>query len=68
MEGRPDIRLMPGDVVLLPSGIAHVLASGPDADIVPFDRLAAEHALAAGEELRLGTGRGLPGRLRRCPE
>ncbi len=58
IEGRPDTRLMPGDVVLLPSGIAHVLASGPDADIVPFDHLAAERALAAGEDLRLGTGIG----------
>ncbi len=58
IEGRPDTRLMPGDVVLLPGGIAHVLASGPDADIVPFDHLAAERALAAGEDLRLGTGTG----------
>jgi Cupin len=47
---------MPGDVVLLPTGIAHILASAPDADTVPFDHLAAEHALAAGQDLRLGTG------------
>jgi AraC-like DNA-binding protein len=53
---RPGIRLMPGDVVLLPAGTAHVLASAPDADTVPFDHLAAEQALAAGDELRLGTG------------
>jgi AraC-like DNA-binding protein len=56
VAGRPGIRLMPGDVVLLPAGTAHVLASAPDADTVPFDHLAAEQALAAGDELRLGTG------------
>src|SRR5215472_12485360 len=56
VTGRPDTRLMPGDVVLLPTGRAHVLASAPDADTAPFDHLAAEHALAAGDELRLGTG------------
>jgi AraC-like DNA-binding protein len=56
LPGRSDTRLMPGDVVLLPTGRAHVLASGPDADTAPFDHLAAEQALAAGDELRLGTG------------
>ena len=58
IPGRPGTRLMPGDVVLLPTGIPHVLASAPDASIVPFDHLAAEQALAAGDELRLGTGIG----------
>src|SRR5690242_67104 len=29
IAGRADTRLMPGDVVLLPTGIAHVLASAP---------------------------------------
>ena len=56
VSGRPDTRLMPGDVVLLPTGRAHTLASAPDADTAPFDHLAAEQALAAGDELRLGTG------------
>jgi AraC-like DNA-binding protein len=56
ISGRPDIRLMPGDVVLLPAGTAHVLASAPDADTVPFDQLAAEQALAVGDELHLGAG------------
>jgi len=56
LPGRSDTRLMPGDVVLLPTGRAHVLASAPDADTAPFDHLAAEQALAAGDELRLGTG------------
>ena len=49
---------MPGDVVLLPTGIAHRLSSGPDAGTTPFDHAAAERALAAGESLRLGTGPG----------
>jgi AraC-like DNA-binding protein len=56
VNGRPDVRLMPGDVVLLPTGTAHTLVSAPGADTVPFDHLAAEQALAAGDELRLGAG------------
>src|SRR5262249_32577862 len=56
IAGRPAVRLMPGDVVLLPTGIAHILASGPDAGTVPSDHAAAERALAAGESLRLGAG------------
>jgi len=58
IPGRPDTRLMPGDVVLLPTGLAHILASAPAAATVPFDHLAAEHALAAGQDLRLGAGPG----------
>jgi AraC-like DNA-binding protein len=58
VPGRPDTRLMPGDVVLLPTGTAHILASAPDAGTVPFDHLAAEQALAAGQDLRLGAGPG----------
>ena len=58
IAGRPDVRLMPGDVVLLPTGIAHRRASAPDAGTMPFDHAAAERALAAGESLRLGTGPG----------
>src|SRR5215471_9994508 len=56
IPGRPGVRLMPGDIVLLPTGAAHILASAPDADTVPFDHAAAEQALASGEELRLGSG------------
>lgn len=58
LPGRPDLRLLPGDVVLLPTGAAHVLASGPDASTVPFDRVAAQRALDAGEELHVGGGDG----------
>jgi AraC-like DNA-binding protein len=52
----PELRLMPGDVVLLPTGIAHTLDSDPDAALEPFDHVAAEHALAAGGELTVGVG------------
>ena len=58
IAGRADTRLMPGDVVLLPTGIAHILASAPGAGTMPFDHAAAERALAAGVSLRLGTGPG----------
>ena len=58
IAGQAGLRLMPGDVVLLPTGIAHRLSSGPDAGTTPFDHAAAERALAAGESLRLGTGPG----------
>ena len=58
IAGRTGLRLMPGDVVLLPTGIAHSLSSGPGAGTEPFDHAAAERALAAGESLRLGTGPG----------
>src|SRR5262249_60661153 len=54
IPGRPDTRLMPGDAVLLPTGITHALASAPDAATVPFDHLAAERALAAGRDRPAG--------------
>jgi AraC-like DNA-binding protein len=54
--GQPARPVGAGDVVLLPSGAAHQLASGPDVPTEPFDHLAAEQALAAGRELRVGTG------------
>jgi AraC-like DNA-binding protein len=50
------IRLMPGDIVVLPAGTAHILASAPSSRTQPFDHLAAEQALAAGGELTVGTG------------
>jgi AraC-like DNA-binding protein len=56
LPGQPDIRLAAGDVILLPTGTAHVLASAPDASTVPFDRAAAQAALAAGQELHVGCG------------
>lgn len=54
MAGRAPVRLMPGDVVLLPAGSPHVLASAVDAPVLPFDHARAEAALADGEELVIG--------------
>jgi AraC-like DNA-binding protein len=54
--GGAGIRLLPGDIALLPAGTAHTLASAPDVRTRPFDHLAAEQALAAGGELTAGTG------------
>ena len=56
VRGEPGIRLMPGDLVLLPAGAAHTLASGPGAHAQPWDGLAAGQALAPGGELTVGTG------------
>lgn len=55
-SGHPDVLLMPGDVVLLPSGLAHTLASDRQATCEPFDHVAAEQTLQSGEELRIGAG------------
>src|SRR5215470_15381490 len=63
IPGHPDTRLMPGDAVLLPTGITHILASAPGAATIPFDHLAAQHALAAGQDLRLGAAQGQDLRL-----
>jgi AraC-like DNA-binding protein len=52
----PDIWLMPGDIVLLPAGAAHILASGPEARTRSWDRLAAEQGLSAGGEITVGSG------------
>lgn len=52
VAGHPDLRLMPGDIVLLPTGRAHGLASDPGSDTEPFDHDAAEQ----GGELTIGTG------------
>ncbi len=54
-DGTP-IRLMPGDLVLLPNGAPHRLASEQDGPTVPFDHIAAEQAQAAGGVIRIGTG------------
>jgi AraC-like DNA-binding protein len=50
------VRLMPGDIVLLPAGTAHILASGPDARTRRWQSVAAEQALAAGGEVTVGAG------------
>ena len=54
VAGRPPIRLMPGDVVLLPTGVEHSLLGSPDARAEPFDHVRAEAALAEGGRLVIG--------------
>lgn len=56
LPGQPPIKLMPGDVVLLPTGTEHSLTSDPDAVVRPCDHAAAERARADGGVLRFGAG------------
>lgn len=54
IDGREALPLSPGDVVLLPGGPTHVLASGPRATVRPFDHERAAVAVAAGKDVHLG--------------
>ncbi|OHV36506.1 AraC family transcriptional regulator [Parafrankia colletiae] len=54
MPGQAAVRLMPGDVVLLPRGSEHGLAGDPDGPLEPFDHAASKRALAAGGRLDVG--------------
>ena len=57
VEGRPPLQLMPGDVLLLPTGIPHHLVSAADGATIPFDRdLKAERIDADGELVLAGGG------------
>ena len=56
LAGRPPIHLMPGDVVLLPTGAEHAIASDPDQRLERFDHAAAEQAMATGGRLTVGDG------------
>jgi AraC-like DNA-binding protein len=57
VDGSPPLRLMPGDVVLLPTGAAHTLASAPGAPTREYDRIAKEQKLTPAGDLRLeGSG------------
>jgi AraC-like DNA-binding protein len=53
---REPLHLTPGDVVLLAGGAAHGLASTPDADMLPFDHVAAQQAFAVGGVMSIGYG------------
>jgi len=53
---QPARRLMPGDIVLLPTGAQHSLSSDPTTPGRPCDHEAAQAARRSGEVLRLGTG------------
>jgi AraC-like DNA-binding protein len=54
--GIPPVHLAPGDVVLLATGAEHALSSTLDADLVPFDHVAAEQAFETGNVMRVGHG------------
>jgi AraC-like DNA-binding protein len=56
LPGRAPEQLMPGDVVLLPTGTAHTLSSDPDAAVTSCDCDTAERARAEGSVLRFGSG------------
>ncbi|HEX6021349.1 MAG TPA: AraC family transcriptional regulator [Solirubrobacter sp.] len=48
------IQLMPGDVLLLPTGAAHCLSSEPDGACEPFDRIVKEQLIGPDGKLELG--------------
>jgi AraC-like DNA-binding protein len=53
----PPCQLMPGDVVLLPTGMTHRLCSAPDEPSTSFDSIAVEHGWRHEEDLLLpGSG------------
>ncbi|GAA1516730.1 AraC family transcriptional regulator [Kribbella lupini] len=56
IHGREPLRLSPGDVVLLPTGVSHTLSSDPGARAPECDPDAASHAQLTGDVLRFGTG------------
>jgi AraC-like DNA-binding protein len=56
VPGKSPVQLVPGDAVLLPGGVAHVLAGNRSGPTVPFDHAAAADALEQGLDLRVGTG------------
>jgi AraC-like DNA-binding protein len=50
------VQLMPGDVLLLPTGMTHRLSSDPRARCRPFDRRMKEEQMSPAGDLTLGTG------------
>jgi AraC-like DNA-binding protein len=57
-EDEPPRQLMPGDVLLLPSGRPHRLSSSPDAACRPFDRSVKAQLMTPDGDLVLGGGAG----------
>lgn len=54
VEGREPVQLMPGDLLLLPSGRAHRLSSHPKGRCRPFDRTMKEELMTPAGDLTLG--------------
>jgi AraC-like DNA-binding protein len=55
---RAPVQLMPGDLLLLPGGIAHRLSATPDGAVEPFDRRMKEERMTPEGALELGIGGG----------
>jgi AraC-like DNA-binding protein len=51
--GEPALQLMPGDLLLLPSGIGYRLSSAPDVRCRPFDRAMKEELMTPAGDLHL---------------
>lgn len=56
LASHPPARLTPGDVVLLPLGAEHSVASDPGHALERFDHAAAQRAMATGGRLTVGRG------------
>jgi AraC-like DNA-binding protein len=57
VDGQDPVQLMPGDLLLLPSGVAHRMSSEPKGRCRPFDRMMKEELMTPEGDLELG-GRG----------
>ncbi len=53
VAGAEPLQLMPGDLLLLPTGIAHQLSSAPDGPCRPFDRSVKEELMTPEGDLLL---------------
>jgi AraC-like DNA-binding protein len=51
---RAPVQIMPGDLLLLPGGIAHALGSTPDGPLEPFDRIMKEERMSPEGDLAIG--------------
>ena len=55
VDGRPPVRMMPGDVVLFPTGAGHALASAERGPLTPWAQLAAHPRYQASRAIEIGS-------------